>query len=556
MRSNRIVLVSLVAACGAVGLVSSSRLFANQPPSVLSAAEVAAKVDEGLARELFDPAGLGQNDLAPLADDATFLRRINLDLVGNLPTPAEITAFLLDPAPDKRARTIDTLLTKDRFGQNWGRFWRDVIFYRRSDERALLAAPAAEKFLTEAFNAGTPWNEIAAAFITATGSISDDGRTAPIAAQMASTEDVTAEVSRIFLGIQIQCAQCHDHPTDRWKRRQFHELAAFFPRIEVRPVRMGFPRDFEVVGVDRRPYFARPGGNFRRAELEHNLPDLMNPQATGDVLVPTLFLTGQSVPLGTSDSDRRSTLASWLTSTDNPWFAKAFVNRIWSEFVGEGFYNPVDDMGPERECSAPQTLDLLAEQFAGHNFDVKWLFSAITRTAAYGRQSRAARQSDGIPFTANAAYRLRSDQVLDILFTAIGGDESDTPLPRAMMGGQRPGRGGLRGQFAETFGYDPSDSRSEVTGSIPQTLLLMNAPNVQRWVNARNQRTVLGNALGETSDDDQVILELFLRCLARQPTRAEMAECRKYVAGVDDRGEAFEDIMWSLVNRAEFLYRH
>ena len=200
--------------------------------------------------------GGGSSTEAPAkpADDETFLRRASMDLIGQPPTPAEITKFVLDPSTDKRTKLVDRLLATSQFGENWGRYWRDVIMYRRSEDRSLLASPALTEYLTEQLNKDTPWDKIATAFITATGDVRENGAAGLIAAQFGQTPEVTAEVSRIFLGIEIQCANCHNHPTDRWKRTQFHELAAFFPRIGMQPVNKGDAgqRSFAVVGVEFR----------------------------------------------------------------------------------------------------------------------------------------------------------------------------------------------------------------------------------------------------------------------------------------------------------------
>ena len=218
-----------LAAWAIVGLGLSDRLEAASP----AADVVAGQVDVSLQREL--PA-TDNTPPAEICNDTTFLRRATLDVLGRQPTAAEITAFVLDPSQNKRARTVERLLASEEFGRNWGRYWRDVIMYRRSDPRAQIASPALEAFFTQALNDGTPWSEVAESLITATGDVREVGATGLIMAQDGKAEETAAEVSRIFLGIQIQCAQCHDHPTDRWKRQQFHELAAFFPRMTVRPV--------------------------------------------------------------------------------------------------------------------------------------------------------------------------------------------------------------------------------------------------------------------------------------------------------------------------------
>ncbi|MEX0611041.1 MAG: DUF1549 domain-containing protein, partial [Pirellulales bacterium] len=194
-----------------------------------SPSQTARQVDRLLAEEVFS----ADSELAPRVNDATFLRRVWLDIVGDIPTPEHVTAFLLDPAKDKRQRVVQELVANPQYGQNWARYWRDVILSRRLEDRAAIVANPLVVALREKLNDNQPWDEIAAEFITATGDVKENGATAILVAQDGRTEETTAEISRIFLGIQIQCCQCHDHPYDQWKREQFHELAAFFPRIAV-----------------------------------------------------------------------------------------------------------------------------------------------------------------------------------------------------------------------------------------------------------------------------------------------------------------------------------
>ncbi|MCL6503884.1 MAG: DUF1549 and DUF1553 domain-containing protein [Pirellulales bacterium] len=515
------------------------------------AAEVAARVDELLGEEVFAQLGPGET-LAPRASDEVFLRRAALDLIGENPTPAEVIAFLLDETVDKRARASEQFLAEPRFGHNWARYWRDVIFYRRADDRSLITAPATEEFLAEKFNQNIGWDLIAREFIVATGNIRENGQTAVIAAQDGMTEDVTAEISRIFMGVQIQCAQCHDHPTDRWKREQFHELAAFFPRVAVRPERLGDIRTFAVVSDDRLFPRRRMKNDGRFGQPEHYMPDLNDPESRGKLMTPTFFVTGQQLRLGATDLERRGTLADWMTSRQNPWFAKAFVNRVWGELMGEGFYEPLDDLGPDRPCSAPRTLEYLAGQFEAHQYDIKWLYRTVMSTQAYQRESRPRRTPEQTPFLANCSQRLRSDQIFSCLMNALG-------IPREMLGGRDPGNrfrnNGPRFLFSRVFGYDPSDPRQEVTGTIPQALLLMNSPIINRMVQARGRGGELGRLLAAEPENEGAVVELYLRCLARRPSQAELEVCLEHIRTCSSRGEAFEDLLWSLVNRTEFLYR-
>jgi Protein of unknown function (DUF1549)/Protein of unknown function (DUF1553) len=494
---------------------------------------------------------------AKSADEETFLRRASMDLIGQPPTPAEITSFVLDPSPNKRAKIVDRLLAKSEFGENWGRYWRDVIMYRRSEDRALLAGPALTEYLTEQFNKNTPWDQIARSFITATGDVRENGATGVIAAQFGQAAEVTAEVSRIFMGIEIQCANCHNHPTDRWKRTQFHELAAFFPRLSILPVNNGQAgqRSFQVLGNDGARRNGPKNPNLPRGEPEHYMPDLKDPSSKGTLMQPVFFLTGQKLPEGSSDAERRSTIAKWITSKQDPWFAKAFVNRIWAELVGEGFYEPVDDIGPDRECSAPKTLDFLANQFVLHNYDVKWVYRTIMATAAYQRESRSRHLPGETPFVANCPQRLRADELFNALMAAIGLQDDRVARVAGKGGGARYQPRDIRGMFNAVFGYDPSVRRDEVTGSIPQALVLMNSPQLARAIDGKRTETALGELLSTTKSDEAVATELYLRCLAREPKPTEMKVCLDHVKETGNRSEAFEDVLWALVNSTEFLHR-
>ncbi len=511
--------------------------------------EVAAKVDQLLAEEVLRdlPAGM---TLARRTADEAFLRRIYLDLVGQSPLPGEVTAFVLDPAKDKRAKIVTTLLADPRYGANWARYWRDIILYRRSAEQALFLTGQLEPFLTEQFNRNVSWSKIVEAFVSAQGSTSEHGETALIAAQFAQTVDVAAETSRIFLGIQIQCAQCHDHPTDRWKRQQFHEFAAFFPRVGLQRSQTGGQPGVTIMGADNGP-LTRGQGGFPQGAREHFMPDLKDPSSQGTMVAPVFFLTGQKIETGTRDADRRGALAEWLTAKENSWFAKAVVNRLWAELVGEGFYEPVDDLGPDRTASAPKTLDYLAGEFAAHGYDLKWLFESITSTDAYQRESQPRRNPDQPPFTANVPQRLRADQLLDVLSVALGFD---------MAGGQPAGAGrfqfGFRQQFDQLFGYDPSVRRDQVTSSIPQALMMMNGPVVNRRLDARQSATVLGRLLSGKLSDEEIAVEVYLRCLAREPNDVELKVCLDHVRALGNRVDAFEDIFWSLLNSEEIRYRN
>lgn len=505
---------------------------------------VAQKVDELLSKEL---AGERYRP-APAADDAVFLRRVFLDLIGEPPTPNDVLAFLSDSSSDKKTRIVEKLLADPQFGANWAMYWRDVILYRRTEERALIAAQPLVEYLSEAFNQNRPWSQIATELITAKGDVLENGATALIMAQAGKPEEIVSEVSRIFMGIQIQCAQCHDHPTERWKREQFHQLAAFFPRVAVRPDRSGERPTFLVTVNDSAfGRMRRPGAQRFVGTAEHFMPDLSNPDARGTLMQPVFFVTGQSLPIGVPDAERRGALASWLTSPENPWFAKAFVNRLWAELCGEGFYEPVDELGPDHTPTAPETLEYLASEFARSRYDIKWLFRVITATSLYQREGRVRRAADEPPMQANVVQPLRADVLFNCVLAAL-------LLPEP-AGGANPGPRfrGPRALFNLTFGYDPSIPRNEVVTTVPQALAMMNSPNLVSAMSANGPalRLVLANY----PDDSDAISYLYLQTLSRLPSDDELRWAKRQIRNATSRASGYEDLLWALVNSTEFAYR-
>jgi hypothetical protein len=283
--------------------------------------------------------------------------------------------------------------------------------------------------------------------------------------------------------------------------------------------------------------------------MEHYMPDLEDPAAKGTRMNPVFFATGQKLEPGTSDTERRETIARWITAPKNEWFAKAFVNRIWAELVGEGFYEPIDDLGPDKDCTAPQTMNMLAKSFVESKFDIKQLYRTIAATSAYQRESRTRRNAEETAFACNCPQRLRGDQLYSALASVLGFGE-----PVFNGGGRYALLRSPRNQFNQVFGYDPSDPRDDVVGTIPQALLLMNSSMINGMINA-NRRSELGKLLASTEDNEAVAVDLYLRCLGREPNKAELQTCLTHVKGTKDRATGFEDVLWALVNSTEFLHR-
>lgn len=517
-----------------------------------SATTVAADVDR-----LIDASLPAEVERAPRTNDEDFLRRITLDLAGALPSPSDVTAFGLDPDPDKRARMIDRLLESPEYARTWARYWSDVVYTNATEERARITQGTFETWLEEQFAANRPWDEVATELLTATGGITEDGRTALIFAHTGQPAELAAETSRIFLGIQIQCANCHDHPTDSWTREQFHELAAFFPRIRVRPETAGDVRSFVVESVNvnqGRRGQVRPAVQPGRGAPEYYMPDLNNPSSRGTRVQPVFFVDGTSLEAGTSDLDRRTALAQAITSPENEWFSKAFVNRVWGELTGRGFYTPIDDIGPLRAADCEDALQALADGFTAQGYDVQWLYRTIANTETYQRQIRTPDPAaETPPFASAMPARLRADQVYNSLTKVLGVEQL------AGAGGRRRGGFGMnrdpgRTAFAGLFGFDPSMPQEDIVGSIPQALYLMNSPQVGGLIRG-NGNTRLGRILRNHADNADALAELYVLTLAREPSAEETSIALDYVEEVGNRTEAFEDLFWSLLNSSEFLSR-
>lgn len=594
----------------------SAKVAAQQSTAAASLA-VAAAVDQLILTDL-EKAGVKPADRC---NDADFLRRVSLDITGQLPSPRTVTIFALDPDTNKRAALVNRLLDSPEYGKTWARYWRDVIYMPATEVRARLGQAEFETWMAAELNRGQGWDRIVTELLTATGEVRENPATALLFAQGAQAPEVAAEACRIFLGIQMQCANCHDHPSDIWKRDQFHELAAYFPRITVRQTQE--PRTFEIVSVnndrgrgdfmrdnpeqfvrtldrnnDRKltkaefrpgPRMANPAGGQgipaqlldrifeqgdsdkdgamtvaelkalpvpnqgRRGSTEHYMPDLNDPSSKGRLVEPRFFVDGSSPGSALSDEERRTAVARAFTSSDNPWFARAIVNRIWCEFLGEGFYMPIDDLGPTRTARFPEAIDALAAGFVSNQYDVKWLVKTIANSKTYQRKVAARPVTeDALPFAAVTPTRLRADLVFNSLFQVLGLEEEAETAGQGMMGGPRGYQRGFRATFGNLFGVDPSVPKDEITGNVPQSLFLMNSNSFRSAMSASGN-TTLGRILRANPDDRDALNEIYLLVLTRGPSKQEIEICQNFIKDVGQRGEAYEDLLWSLLNSSEFL---
>jgi hypothetical protein len=476
---------------------------------------------------------------APLTSDEQFIRRVTLDLTGELPAPADVSDFVNDPDSQKRAKLIDRLLDSDEYARHWARYWRSVVSAHVTDPRALFLASPFEEWMYKELKKNATWGEIARAMIAAEGSLRYDepqknGNAFFLLAHRGAeaANERAAETSRVFMGIQIQCAQCHDHPFDQWKRVQFHELAGYFARVRERPIRDGM----RIIGLELSSL--RTG--------EHEMPSKEDPKKT--LVTYPRFLNGHEPLKDLPDLQRRQSLSNEITSRDNYWFAGAYVNRIWGVLMGQSFYEPVDDMGPQKAAIFPSVLTRLTGSFRGSNYNMKTLFRDIMNSETYQRQVRLNDADDHLHFAAAYPTRLPADALWHSLTNVLGqmSGARGPQRPRGMFAGFQ----GLEGAFKIEFNYDPSLKPDEVEGSIPQALMLMNNPEISRKIRA-DGTNVLGRILKAYPNDDDALTALYLKALARKPTSRELERCRRHIAG-GQRAEAFEDILWALLNSTEF----
>lgn len=529
----------------AAPLAPRANVLTNDPwANVAKTPLTTAELDQLVAAELKQD-GLSP---APRTTDEQFIRRVSLDLTGQLPRPADVREFVADTASDKRAKLVDRLLDSDEYAAHWANYWRDVVASRFTDRRTLAMVPSFEAWLEQSFQKNVPWDKMARKMLTANNSIkiaepsADDGAAFFLLAHMGDdqTVDRTSEAARVFLGLQIQCAQCHDHPFDAWKQEQFHQLAGYFARLTSRPKNIGMPAKAEIALI------GLPFG-------EHKMPDKDDPKK-GTTVSPQ-FLNGKTLTRSASDKVRREALADEIVR-DNFWFAAAFVNRTWGEMMGQAFSQPVDDLGPGRDVFLPGVLTRLAASFHGSQYDIKQLLRLICNSETYQRQIRPGSESTDSHkrFAASSPTRLPAEALWQSVVTALGLPVATAGDPRRRMP-DFPGRRApqsLEAVFVNEFKFDPSVSPDEVEGGIPQALLLMNNKELNEKMKVSGAN-VLARLLQSHPKDEDAVKTLYLRVLSRQPSERELNKSLKFIRSTSQRAEAYEDLLWALMNSTEFL---
>jgi hypothetical protein len=512
---------------------------ANRPRAGDEARALAAVIDRILAARWAE----AKVNPAPQADDAEFLRRVALDLTGRIPTTAEARDFLDDPRPDKRAILVDRLLDSPGYLVSATEIWRSMLLPELdTDAQARFLAPTFEAWLRKQVAEDVGYDRIVRAILTLDlGARAQRGATrlgrraapTPLAfysAKDGKPENLAAGTARVFLGIRLECAQCHNHPFARWKREEFWGFAAFFAGVTKSGPEDGNGAIRELGG---RTELAIPGT---------------------DRVVRATFLDGAKPSLAPrSRVGARDLLAAWITSPENPYFARAAVNRVWARFFGTGLVEPVDDMSEENPPAQPELLDELARQFRSHKYDLKFLIRALTATRAYGLTSAVGRSEASSPslFAAIPVRGLSPGQLFESLARATGyrgalrGDGIDRESP-------------AESRFLELFAR--RDERPvEAQTSILQALALMNGAITAEATDLERGDTLGAIAEAPYLDTAGRIEALYLAALSRRPRPQELALLAPFV----DRGgstgnpaEALADVFWALLNSPEFTLNH
>ncbi|MBN9118115.1 MAG: DUF1549 domain-containing protein [Planctomycetes bacterium] len=508
MRNRLLLLLAAVAWPGAVR--------AAEPPDP---AKLAARIDDRLGAE-WKRAGAKP---APLVDDATFLRRASLDLVGRVPTAAEVRAFLADTAADKRARLVAQLIDSGGHTRHMATFWRRTWVPQADTPEFARLADDFEAWVAARVQENVPYDRVVRELLTQPGAAGRRGAVSPVgffAASESKPENLAANATRSFLGVNLDCAQCHNHPFARWTRDQFWQTAAFFAAPKTGDGGKAMPPELTIP-------------NTKRALS----PELLDGTA---VKWPEVLA---------SDTGRKL-LTDWLTAKDNPYFARNAVNRLWAHVYGTALVEPLDDLSGDGGNTGyhAELLKELADAFAASGFDLKYITRALVLTKAYQLSAVTPDATDPRLFARMPIRGLTGEQLYDSLRTAAG-----LPPERADTG-----RGlGLEGRrrFAAQFHVERPVMAER---SITQALSMMNGRLITDLTDPAKNPTLGGVASAPFLDTKGKVETLFLAALGRKPTAKEAKTMVEYVEGVteSDRDRALGDVFWALVNSSEFNTNH
>lgn len=529
--------------------IMSSGAMADEPTETVSAGPLPLHefIDAKIRQNWTD------NEIEPsaIADDEEWIRRVYLDMVGRIPSLKETEAFLADKNPRKRSIIIDELLGHDDFVRNLTTIWTNNCIGRGEPRR--VSRRGMEKFFREAFAKNRPWNEVVVDIITASGHFEENGAVNYILAQMQMNDEavqLTAMTTRLFLGLQVQCTQCHNHPFNKWQQSQFWEFNSFFR---------------QVGKIDHRrldPNTGRQVDDYSEVVWQEFTGPVYYEKRSGLMQVAFPIFQGQEVDPGVG-VDRRAELAKLICNSEEgqpPQVALSMVNRMWAHFFGYGFTRPVDDMGPHNPASHPEVLNRLAQEFADNDYNVRDLVRWIVSTEAYqlGSKYNNSNEVDNpaageIPLFSHMYVKaMQAEQLYDSLITASNAHQSGN----ADWSSQEAQRRRWMQQFIVAFDNDENDESTTFNGTIPQALMMMNSELIDKACSTE-RGSFLAEELASPGKETDKISRLYLAALGREPNRTELGRTQKFInAYGPEKLKGFQDLFWALLNSNEFILNH
>jgi hypothetical protein len=482
------------------------------------------------------------NDLkitpAELCTDAEFLRRVSIDLIGIQPTPQEMKAFLADTAPDKRVKAVDALLARSEFVDHWALKWGDLL----QNSRTRLSEPAMWAFrewIRSAVASNMPLDEFARKLLTAKGSWRDDPAAAFFLVS-SDTNDTVQRATQVFCGIRMLCAKCHNHPFENWTQTDYYGLASFFNQVTSKP---------DPAGA------AAKDTKLKVVTLNLTAGNALNTRTNAGQ--PPRFLGGGEAKIAAGE-DRREAYAKWLTSPQNPFFAKSLANRIWSYFFHRGIIDPVDDLRSTNPPSNPALLDALTKDFIAHKFDARHLMRTIVLSRTYQRSTTAnpSNAHDTLNFSRAIPRRLKAEVLVDSIAQATGIPESFAGAPAGFRAVQLPD-GNIQSPLLSMLGkpmrLEACECERSDESNMLQALEFINGRSILERVSRAGGR--VDQLLKQKLTDEQLIEELYWWTLCRPPAEKEVAIAVAHFKEYEGkRNEAAQDLMWTLLNTKDFLF--
>lgn len=519
--------------------------------SVRDWASVAVEIDRHIDSKLRE----AKVPASQLASDAEFLRRVYVDITGKIPSEKQAAAFLDSKDPARRQKLIEELLASPDYGRNFGIIWRNLILKRDEANRDLDLTPLSD-WLAKNFNQGRGWNEIVADMLLGAGSTNDKPQLLFYVANRdmnkVSPAKIVSTTGGLFMGVHLQCAECHNHPfTRQWKQTDFWGLAAFFRNVENKGSRIDKGLPVQTI-TESSPDEKRRRGRGKQPEIMGAaiaVPDPTNPRQT-IMTVRARLLDGEEPKLGET-GPYRPTFVKWLTAPQNPYFADAAVNRLWSHFLGRGFVNPLDDFQENNPPSHPELLKLLSREFVASGFDYKHLIRCICNSNTYQRTSQALpdNKSDTVLFSHQTVKVMSPEVFFDSLLAGL--EVSDLDQGEGGMPNARPRRTrnmSNRQKFIRFFDTrEDDDDRTDFAYGIPHFLRLINSPQT------KNGGVIVDRLMKRESNPGKVIEGLYLATLSRRPTAEEAKRMAEYVSTHSDRKKGYAGVLWVLLNSAEFV---